>query len=49
MIFFAGPKLTNFTYRSDEAYERAATGDGNADGYKVVETGADGIIQKGKA
>lgn len=35
--------------RSDEAYERAATGEGNADGYKVVETGADGITEKAKA
>ncbi|KAL2020451.1 hypothetical protein VTK56DRAFT_8417 [Thermocarpiscus australiensis] len=29
--------------RSDEAYERAAVGEGNADGYKVIETGANGI------
>ncbi|ROT42218.1 hypothetical protein SODALDRAFT_268110 [Sodiomyces alkalinus F11] len=30
--------------RSDEAYERAAVGKGNADGFKVVETGANGIL-----
>ncbi|KAH7324661.1 SNF2 family DNA-dependent ATPase [Stachybotrys elegans] len=29
--------------RSDEAYDRAASGDGDADGYRVVETGADSI------
>jgi ATP-dependent DNA helicase len=34
-------------YRSDAAYERAARGAGNADGYKVVETGADGIHEAG--
>ena len=33
--------------RSDEAYERAAGGEGNADGYLVVETGAEGIVAKG--
>lgn len=33
--------------RSDEAYERAAIGDGNADGYKVIETGANGITTAG--
>jgi ATP-dependent DNA helicase len=31
--------------RSDEAYARAATGAGNADGFQVVDTGADGITQ----
>ncbi|KAG7287535.1 hypothetical protein NEMBOFW57_007047 [Staphylotrichum longicolle] len=35
--------------RSDEAYERAAEGEGDADGYKVIETGTDGITAKGKA
>ncbi|KXX75847.1 Lymphoid-specific helicase [Madurella mycetomatis] len=34
--------------RSDEAYERAAVGEGNADGYKVIETGANGITAAGK-
>jgi ATP-dependent DNA helicase len=29
--------------RSEEAYERAAKGEGDADGYRVVETGADSI------
>lgn len=31
--------------RSDDAYERAATGAGNAAGFQVVETAADGIKQ----
>ncbi|SPQ20235.1 acd4b656-6f9d-4f37-b842-105e9d3cb291 [Thermothielavioides terrestris] len=35
--------------RSDEAYERAAVGEGDADGYKVIETGASGIKVPGKA
>ncbi|KAL2267156.1 hypothetical protein VTJ83DRAFT_4433 [Remersonia thermophila] len=35
--------------RSDEAYERAAVGQGNAEGYTVIETGADGIKEAGKA
>ncbi|KAK4125644.1 helicase-like protein [Parathielavia appendiculata] len=35
--------------RSDEAYEKAAVGEGNADGYKVIETGANGITAAGKA
>lgn len=35
--------------RSDEAYERAAEGEGNADGYTVIETGANGIKTAGKA
>jgi ATP-dependent DNA helicase len=35
--------------RSDEAYERAAVGEGNADGYKVIETGANGITTAGQA
>ncbi|KAK3323807.1 SNF2 family N-terminal domain-containing protein [Cercophora scortea] len=34
--------------RSDDAYERAAVGEGNADAYQVVETGAHGIIAAGK-
>ncbi|KAH6634985.1 SNF2 family N-terminal domain-containing protein [Chaetomium sp. MPI-SDFR-AT-0129] len=34
--------------RSDEAYERAAVGEGNADGYTVIETGAGGITRKVK-
>jgi ATP-dependent DNA helicase len=29
--------------RSDEAYARAAKGEGDADAYRVVETGADSI------
>jgi ATP-dependent DNA helicase len=37
------------SYRSDDAYARAAVGEGNADGYKVIETGANGIIAAGKA
>ena len=35
--------------RSDEAYERAAEGEGNADGYQVIETGANGIVAAGGA
>ncbi|KAK6087523.1 iswi chromatin-remodeling complex atpase isw2 [Seiridium cupressi] len=31
--------------RSDGAYDRAATGAGNADGFQVVDTAADGITQ----
>lgn len=31
--------------RSDEAYDRAARGAGNADGFQVVDTAADGITQ----
>ncbi|POR39751.1 Lymphoid-specific helicase [Tolypocladium paradoxum] len=34
--------------RSDEAYERAASGCGDADRYRVVETGADRIKMTGK-
>ncbi|KAG6006685.1 hypothetical protein E4U21_006760 [Claviceps maximensis] len=34
--------------RSDEAYERAASGLGDADKYRVVETGADSIKMKSK-
>ncbi|KAL1836501.1 hypothetical protein VTJ49DRAFT_5059 [Mycothermus thermophilus] len=34
--------------RSDEAYERAAVGEGNAEGYTVIETGAHGIKEAGK-
>jgi len=33
--------------RSDEAYEQAAAGAGNADGWKVVETGAHGLVATG--
>ncbi|KAF6833847.1 snf2 family helicase atpase [Colletotrichum plurivorum] len=33
--------------RSDDAYERAAEGAGNADGYQVIETGTDGITLAG--
>lgn len=33
--------------RSDAAYARAAKGAGNADGYRVVETGANGLIARG--
>ncbi|KAF4817456.1 putative ATP-dependent helicase IRC5 [Colletotrichum siamense] len=35
--------------RSDAAYDRAAEGSGNADGYKVIETGTDGITIAGQA
>lgn len=35
--------------RSEEAYEKAASGEGDADGYRVVETGAESIQMKGKA
>ncbi|KAK3688224.1 SNF2 family N-terminal domain-containing protein [Podospora appendiculata] len=34
--------------RSDDAYARAAVGEGNADAYQVIETGANGIIAAGK-
>jgi ATP-dependent DNA helicase len=34
--------------RSDAAYERAAAGTGNADGWRVIETGADGIVAAGE-
>lgn len=37
-------KLTDCHYRSEEAYARAAKGQGNAAGFKVVERGADGIL-----
>lgn len=33
--------------RSEEAYEKAASGEGDADGYRVVETGAKSIEMKG--
>lgn len=33
--------------RSDEAYDKAASGQGDADGYRVVETGADSIKMTG--
>ncbi|KAH8172211.1 lymphocyte-specific helicase [Sarocladium implicatum] len=33
--------------RSDEAYDKAASGQGDADGYRVVETGADSIEMAG--
>ncbi|KAK3294474.1 SNF2 family N-terminal domain-containing protein [Chaetomium fimeti] len=35
--------------RSDEAYAKAAVGEGNADGYTVIETGASGIKTAGTA
>ncbi|KAB5554929.1 snf2 family helicase ATPase [Coniochaeta sp. 2T2.1] len=35
--------------RTDEAYERAATGQGNANKFTVVETGVDGITEAGAA
>ncbi|TDZ54234.1 Lymphoid-specific helicase [Colletotrichum trifolii] len=35
--------------RSDAAYDRAALGSGNADGYKVIETGNDGITIAGQS
>lgn len=35
--------------RSDKAYAKAATGEGNADGYTVIETGANGITTAGRA
>ena len=34
--------------RTDDAYTRAEAGEGDADGYQVVETGVDGIKTKGK-
>jgi ATP-dependent DNA helicase len=34
-------------YRSDEAYNRAAKGEGNAAGFEVVETGANGVTRAG--
>lgn len=37
---------TNTSFRSDAAYDRAAAGAGNADGFKVVETGANGLVTK---
>ncbi|KAK4169686.1 SNF2 family N-terminal domain-containing protein [Cladorrhinum sp. PSN259] len=40
--------LTVLCDRSDEAYEQAAEGQGNAEGYVAIETGADGITQAGK-
>lgn len=37
-------RLTDLCYnRSDAAYNRAAKGAGNADGYRVVTTGANGL------
>lgn len=38
---------TNALFRSDAAYARAAAGAGNAAGFKVVETGANGLVTKG--
>ena len=35
--------------RTDQAYEKAASGEGDADGYRVVETGADSIQMARKA
>lgn len=37
---------TNALFRSDAAYDRAAAGAGNAAGFKVVETGANGLVTK---
>jgi len=34
--------------RSDEAYAEAASGEGNADGYTVIETGTEGITKAGR-
>lgn len=34
-------------FRSDAAYDRAAAGAGNADGFTVVETGANGLATMG--
>lgn len=41
--------LANTFCRSEEAYVRAARGDGDADAFKVVETGVDGIKQTAKS
>lgn len=40
--------LATLCDRSDEAYDRAASGLGDADKFRVVETGADSIKLKGK-
>lgn len=37
----------NTSCRTDAAYDRAAAGAGNADGFTVVETGANGLVTKG--
>lgn len=37
----------NMSCRTDAAYDRAAAGAGNADGFTVVETGANGLVTKG--
>ena len=39
----SGADLEILCDRSDEAYAKAASGEGDADGYRVVETGADSI------
>ena len=39
--------LTSF--RSDEAYARAQSGQGDADGYQVIETGANGVTTVAQA
>lgn len=41
--------IADLQRRSDAAYDRAATGLGNADGYKVIETGVNGIAETGTA
>ena len=47
--FLTDEDLKTLCDRSDEAYARAATGEGNADAYKVIETGANGIVAAGQA
>ncbi|KAI0478587.1 SNF2 family N-terminal domain-containing protein [Xylariaceae sp. FL0804] len=42
---FTDEDLDTLCDRSDEAFDRAASGAGNAAGFQVVETGADGITQ----
>ncbi|KAK0744051.1 SNF2 family N-terminal domain-containing protein [Schizothecium vesticola] len=44
----SGRDLEILCDRSDDAYAQAASGDGNADGYQVIETGTDGITTAGK-
>ena len=39
---------SNTVCRSEAAYARAAQGAGNADGYRVVETGANGLTDTTK-
>jgi len=38
---------SGWMYRSDQAYEKAAKGEGNAAGFEVVETGANGVVRAG--